>query len=355
MKKLLHMLKNPMRLEQYSSSELDTLIDKYSLDGFEIITCGEDDSNIMKKEDVVGYHMSFYSYWIDMWEFNPSRLLKEFGNPKTAVEFYGIDYVEFSKIFSESNWSNLENIKKAEIYIRHHIIQNYKKNLAEAKTLGSEYIVFHVSNVSIMETFSYQRENTNERIIRACADIINQFMEGEKDMMLLMENLWWDGLDFLNPKDTLLLYDLVKYPNKGFMLDTGHLLNTNIELRTPEEAINYINDIIDAHRPHMDIISAIKGIHLHQSLTGEYVQGSFDKIPTDCYHYEEGIDGIDFYSKFSKIYAHVLQVDTHMPMYFDGTLELIQKLNPEYLVLELTKQTKEELIPLLDKQNSIFI
>lgn len=354
MKKLLHMLKNPMRLEQYQSCGLEDLIDKYDLDGFEIITCGEDDSNIMKQEDIIGYHMSFYSYWIDMWEFNPSRLLKEYGDPKTAVEFYGIDYTEFSKIFSKSNWSNLENIKNAETYIRHHIIQNYKDNLIEAKSLGAEYIVFHISNVSIMETFSYQRENTNERIIRASADIINQFMEGEKEMILLMENLWWDGLDFLSPKDTVLLYNLVKCPNKGFMLDTGHLLNTNLELRTPNEAIDYINDIISSHKPYMDIVSAIKGIHLHQSLTGEYVQKSFNEIPKDCNHYEKDIDGIDFYSKFSKIYGHVLQVDTHMPMCFDGTLELIKELDPKYLVLELTKQTKEELIPLLDKQNSIF-
>lgn len=354
MKKLLHMLKTPSRLEQYSSKGLLELVEKFNLDGFEIITCGEDNSQIMKEEQIIGYHMSFYSYWVDLWEFNPIRLLAEFGDPKTALEFYGIDYLEFSKIFPDKNWNTLESLASAKDFLRKHIVNGYKRNLEEAKSLGAEYIVFHISNVSIMETFSYELENTNERIIRASAEILNQFMKEESEIVLLMENLWWNGLNFLNPKDTKLLYDLVEYPNKGFMLDTGHLLNTNLHLRTEEEALSYIRNIIDAHHPYMDLLPAIKGIHLHQSLTGEFVQSSFSNIPLDCHPYNPKEKGLDFYEKFSKIYKHVLQIDTHMPMCFKGTQELIQYLNPDYLVFELTKADKEELIPLLELQNQIF-
>lgn len=57
----------------------------------------------------------------------------------------------------------------------------------------------------------------------------------------------------------------VRYPKCGVMLDTGHLMHTNPALRTPDEAVDYIHRILDRYAD----LSFIKGIHLHQSLTGD--------------------------------------------------------------------------------------
>ena len=53
------------------------------------------------------------------------------------------------------------------------------------------------------------------------------------------------------------------------MLDTGHFLHTNLDLKTQEEGVDYLNQMLDAHG---DLVSYIKGIHLQQSLTGDYVK-----------------------------------------------------------------------------------
>lgn len=55
------------------------------------------------------------------------------------------------------------------------------------------------------------------------------------------------GADDDVPEMTRRLLDQIHYPKKGIMLDTGHLMHTNLELRTEEEAIGYILEKIKAH------------------------------------------------------------------------------------------------------------
>ena len=53
------------------------------------------------------------------------------------------------------------------------------------------------------------------------------------------------------------------------MLDTGHLMHTNLELRTQEEAIDYVLEQVQRQE---ELAGYIRGIHLNQSLTGEFVK-----------------------------------------------------------------------------------
>ena len=50
----------------------------------------------------------------------------------------------------------------------------------------------------------------------------------------------------------------------------------------------------------------------------------------------------------------VIQIDTHSPMTFPGTLEFIKMIDPEYLVYEITESNRTKLAEMLDLQNSIF-
>ena len=51
----------------------------------------------------------------------------------------------------------------------------------------------------------------------------------------LMENLWWPGLTMTRPEMTKRLLSQVHYQKKGIMLDTGHLMHMNLELKTQDE------------------------------------------------------------------------------------------------------------------------
>ncbi|WP_028830266.1 TIM barrel protein [Proteocatella sphenisci] len=338
MKKLMHILKHEHTLDQYQSSDdLVYVLNKYNFDGFEIICCGDENSNKIPEDKITGYHMSFYSYWIDMWNYNPKRLILEYGDLETCMEFYQMDYSEF------------ECADNRQEYIRHKMVDSFRNDCDHADLLGASYVVFHVSNVNSKETFNYELENENKVIIDAAAEIINQILDGRSyDFEFLLENLWWSGLDFLDPEDTVHLFDLVNYEKKGFMLDIGHLLNSNPNLGDEKEALIYINEVIERYDGKFDIKKHIRGIHLHQSLTGKYVLDFLKNFPDEIY-------GMSYYEKFAKLYDHVLQIDTHSPMVFDGTRDFINMIDPEYLVYEITESNRSQLMQLLDLQDSIFV
>ena len=61
-------------------------------------------------------------------------------------------------------------------------------------------------------------------------------------------NLWWPGLTFENPEDTQALFSQVHYEKKGFMLDTGHYLHTNLDLHNQDEAVDCLHQMLDHHK-----------------------------------------------------------------------------------------------------------
>ena len=161
---------------------------------------------------------------------------------------------------------------------------------------------------------------------------INELLDGQKyDFWFLMENLWWPGLTFLHPEDTRTLLDQVHYKKKGFMLDTGHFLHTNLDLQTQEEGVAYLHAMLDQHR---DMISYIKGIHLQQSLTGDYVKQWLQEpheMPKDPAE------------QFCWIYEHIFRIDKHEPFTATGVRELVERIDPLYVTYEYITRSREEL------------
>lgn len=106
------------------------------------------------------------------------------------------------------------------------------------------------------------------------------------------------------------------------MLDTGHLMCTNTDIASEEDGIAYIRRCLDAHG---DLCRYIKGIHLHQSLSGAYVKGVLADPPRLPEAYDERI---------GMAYMHVFRVDQHRPFTCKKVKELIRQINPEYLTHE---------------------
>lgn len=294
-------------LDEYENSEeLRKVCNKYGCHGIEAIWGGEKCSFNIEKTLIKGWHLAFFCDWLDFWDKNEIKLLHKFKNKGTWELFYGGKD-------------------------RNSLIKMLSDDLDRANQAGAEYVVFHVSDVSIEEGYTYKWLHTDEEVIDKSAELINILLDNKKyKFKFLMENLHWAGLNFTRPEITKRLLQKVHYKNKGIMLDVGHLMCTNLELKDERQAIEYIHKMLDEH----DILCRyIKGIHLHQSLSGEYVKENISIVP-DLPE--------DYFKKFSVGYKHILNIDTHQPITNIGIKSVIDRINPDYLVHELAAPDRKE-------------
>ena len=298
MKTLFNITTSDDDLQRFESAEdLESMLN-YGFDGVELMYFGEDEKKIIKKDKVIGYHMHFFPFWLDFWKGNEERLLREFDKKETWEQYYGGTS-------------------------REAIIQRYREDLKYAHQYGAEYVVFHVSEASIEESFTWNYHYSDEEVVDATAELLNELFKNEDGKIaLLLENLWQPGLQFTRPEITKRLLDQVNYPNKGIMLDTGHLLHTNTGLKTQEEGISYIHQLLDAHGA---LCSHIRGIHLNQSLTGEYCE-NIKKNPPKMEPTYQG--------RYNQMFFHAFAVDKHEPFTREGIRELVERIDPEYLTFE---------------------
>lgn len=305
MKTLFNITTSEDDLQRFDSAkELEEMLIPF--DGVELMYYGEDEKKIIAKDNVIGLHMHFFPFWLDFWKGNEKRLLKEFDNRENWENYYG--------------GSNKESI-----------IRYYKKDMEDARRYGAEYVVFHVSEASIEESFTWNYYYSDEEVVDATAELLNElFREEDGSIALLLENLWQPGLKFTRPEITRRLLEKIEYPNKGIMLDTGHLLHTNIGLKTQEEGIAYIHQMLDAHG---ELCQHIRGVHLNQSLTGEYCEEIKNNPPKMGATYQE---------RYNQMFFHAFAVDKHEPFTAEGIQELIERIHPEYLTFEFITADNEQ-------------
>ena len=297
MKTLFNITTSEDDLQRFDSAkDLEDMLTYF--DGVELMYYGEDEKEIISIENVIGFHLHFFPFWLDFWEGNEERLLKEFDKRETWEQYYG------------------GSEKDA-------IIRRYKKDLEYAHKYDAEYVVFHVSEASIEESFTWNYHYSDEEVVDAAADLINElFKDEDGKIALLLENLWQPGLKFTHPEITKRLLDQIEYPNIGIMLDTGHLLHTNTSLKTQEEGVAYINQMLDAHG---ELCRHIRGVHLNQSLTGEYCEETKKNPPQMEPTYQ---------GRYNQMFFHAFAVDKHEPFTGKGIKELIERITPEYLTFE---------------------
>ena len=220
---------------------------------------------------------------------------------------------------------------------RQKLIEGYRRDLDYATRMGAEYVVFHVVQVDDEEGITYKLKHTDREVIEEAADFINELLDGQKyDFWFLMENLWWPGLTFLEPEDTRALISQVHYGKKGFMLDTGHYLHTDLDLQTQEEAVEALHRMLDRQK---DMIPYIKGLHLQQSLTGNYVKEWLQtphELPEDPTE------------RFCKVYEHIFRIDKHEPFTAAGVKGLVERIAPLYVTYEYITRSREELAEYLE-------
>ncbi len=214
---------------------------------------------------------------------------------------------------------------------RNQLQEHFRRDLDYARQVQAEYVVFHVTQVTDGEAFTYKMQHRDEEVILEACKLINQLLDNQSySFYFLMENLWWPGLTFQDPAMTKLLLHGIHYEKKGLMLDTGHFLHTNRKLKTQQEALTYLTSMLDAHQ---ELLPYIKGVHLHQSLTGSYVNQWLEHPPT--------LES-DPEKRFGQVFTHIFAIDRHQPFTAPGIGKFIERIDPLYLTYEYITRDREE-------------
>ena len=297
--------------------DMQYLSQKYGFDGFELIKFFDGDNSVLK-EYIKGYHMRFFPSWMELYLEDFNSLYDELKDKKYFKSLCG------------------GHSKKE-------LIEYYKRELKIAKELEAEYVVFHACNVKVTEAMTYDFKYSDKEVLNAVISIINEiFEDGEYNFKLLFENLWWSGLRLTNKEEIEYLLNGVKYKNVGFILDTGHMINNNRDIKNSKEGIEYIKKNIEKIGEYKNLIY---GMHLNYSLSGEYVNKAIKE------NKEKNLSIVEI---MNNVYQHVGSIDYHDPFEDKEIIDVINLLPIEYLVFELIGNTREELEDKIQRQWKIF-
>lgn len=313
MKKMFNLSTSSDDMERFAN-QVELLDLLRGFDGVELLYCEEDQAGLIPPERVIGLHMSSFPNWLDFWKADETALLKEFGTRAVYEQYYGGRD-------------------------RSALLTRFRQDLANAARYGAEYVVFHVSHATISEAISGRYRHSDEAVIEASCELLTELFEGQNEgPLLLLENLWQSGFRFTDPELTARLLQGIKYPNKGIMLDTGHLMHTNTKLRTQAEALSYIYHLLDEHG---ELCRHIRGVHLHQSLTGAFAEALRQNPPALKEDYRE---------RNWQMFEYIFTLDQHRPFTCPGVGDLIKRIAPDYLTFEFISEDRDQHQSFLDEQ-----
>ena len=290
---------------------------KYGIDYFELIKYSDIDNSSLKKK-IKGYHLRFFPTWLDLYFYSKEELLLRLGEEKNIRSLCG-------------------GITKDEM------LEYYKKELERAKELEVEYVVLHACNIDIFEGMTYNFRFSDMEILEKVVEFVNEIFDNDKyNFILLLENLWWPGLKLTFYLEVDYLIKNIKYKNIGFMLDTGHMLNTNLELKNSDEGVDYILENLENLKEYKNYIY---GVHLNLSLSGEYVKRSIELNRERKVNLKEVLN---------EIYFHIEKIDYHFPFDNMRIKEVLKELPLKYLVYEFIARDEISVERAIEKQEKIL-
>lgn len=320
MRYLFHLSTVPKYLDWFNDDwdQIQEFATKHHMDGIEIMIHNDYDIHKIPKNFAYGIHLRFWPIWLDFWRGNTEILTKSVGEAKQIEAVYGGQDPSC-------------------------IVDTYKKQYAIAKELGVKYMVFHVSHVLPEDTFKWEFDYTDKEVMEATIELVNQAFPNEEDgPMLLFENLWWPGLTYCNPQLAKWFIEQVDYPNKGYLLDTSHLILTNPNIWNEEQAVHYMRNVVKKLGP---TLSYIKGMHINKTLPKNYMrQDHLYKLQ----NYQKTTNGAH---KFNILKRHIENLDWHVPFDHPIIKKLIEDIQPEYCVFEVNPRERSQLAHYLNQQN----
>lgn len=295
---------------EYRMDDLQAFMQTNNLHGLELFVYSKERTCKSVQPLVKGVHLRYWPYWLDFWQGNTAKLQNAFTDHSALQEYYW-------GAVNPEQW-----------------IEQIKSNIRLALEENPEYLVWHVANSDLYETFTFDFKHTDTEVTQATAELFNVVADCIPDnICVLFENLWWPGLRLTEPQVVTNFFAAIKHPNTGIMLDLGHLLSTNPQLSTEEEGYAYAQTIVHNLGEHAQ---RIRGVHLNYSLSGDYVLNLDKTVPTQF--------------DIGDIYQHVTNIDRHLACTHQSLAGLIRLIKPKYLVHELFYNDLADLQSKLRKQ-----
>ena len=286
------------------TDSVPAIVREHGLDGIEFMLCAPWDPAMYPPEYIKGVHLMFWPTWLDFWRGDRAALIEEFGSEENVRAYYGS--------LDVADW-----------------VERWKENLRRAAECKPHYLVFHVAHNRTSEMYTREFSASDEDVIRATIELVNELVpEIPQDCKLLFENLWWPGLTFRQPRLATMLLEQVSYADTGFMLDTGHLMNTNFDLSSEADGAAYVEKI---YRDLGEIGKRVYGVHLHQSISGAYTKEMMRRHADE----HEPLD-------WREAMEYVLQVDLHQPFQTEAARRIVDTVQPAYLVHEFQQRSRSD-------------
>ncbi len=259
---------------------------------------------------VVGRHMPYWPFWLDFRRGDKQALLRQFGSNDNVRQYY-----------SAVSWEEFVQQRRAE--------------LRDAATMGAQYAVFHVSHVELEHCYTHAYTYSDEKIVRAFIEFINEAAdELDSGMALLFENHWYPGLKLTDRTLAEALMRDVRYPHKGFVLDISHMMlaeGTSTEAEAVDAILRNIENL-------GDMAAYIHTVHLNSAAGAQ---------PLDVVYHAEA----DFETRLMEAFRYVGGMDPHKPFLHEGINRVLQAVGPEFLVYELSFKTRKELKNIVNAQD----
>lgn len=305
-------------LDRYrDADDIQRSFENCGLNGLEVIRAGVPGGEKIRPELINGVHLYFHIFWMDWWKKDYSRLDQLFDSREQMIEYYG--------------------------GLEHEAYLNYlREDLRYAEEMGAHYVVFHVSEIMLEESYELKNRYSDEEVIRTSLEIINTLLdEREYPFDFLVENLWWGGLTLKDPKLTRMLIEGIHTDRKGIMLDTGHFMNTDFTLRTPQEGVRYLHEMLTAHEQE-GLLPWFRGMHLQMSLGGEYVEQCRKQQKNATKNITDPEQHIPFYEQYADAYANACKMDQHRPFLCEEIRGFVERVAPEYITFEFVQNSREQ-------------
>lgn len=276
---------------------LDDFLARHHLDGLELFLYGPRDERFFPASLVHGVHLRFWPAWVSFWRQDAAKMARDYGGDADVIKAFGSRSVE--------EW-----------------VEVWRENIRSAVIAGAKYLVLHVSEAPMSELSARPFTTiTDEEVIDATLELVAVLAtEIPADCRLLFENLWWPGLTFRRPDLAERLVIRSKHQNCGFMLDTGHLMCTNLSLTSEAEGADFV---VAAYEALGSLKEKVYGLHLHQSLSGSYVRAM-----------REAHRGERWPTEIGEIMDYIAQVDWHRPFSTSAVRRIVDAVRPDYLVHE---------------------
>jgi len=290
-----------------------------SLDGIELYLYDLEPFPNMGVSETVGVHLKYWPTWMDFWKQDKARLDKFYPDKRLLRQY-------FQGASSREEW-----------------LEVVRRNIKAALYYEPEYLVWHVAEADLESIFTWSFAYDSKQVLAATVEVFREIIDCvPKNVHFLFENLWWPGLRLTEPLLVGHFFEdlyRIGHENMGIMLDTGHLMNTNQELASEAEGIEYI---LKAGKALGSLKALVQGFHLSCSLSGSYQRQFLSTVRAD--------KNWHFTTDNMTIMRHIAAIDQHRPFRSVSVKPLVEFFQPIYVNHELYYDSLEEMTGLIKLQ-----